>query len=222
MKKTLALLLCVAMLLTLAVGCKKKIKPEELTEARIADDVVSNTQEYSYTHITGTPDMKEMTVLTRDEVDGDIVLTLEATVTYPNADVTLKANVVYQSFGPKWQLTRFNVTESSIEVTGAPSQSSVVNELANYMSIVGSAYSVLDDKYQPLYFDINSADLEMAYEAGAKTAALTLSYTSDKLTFAGSYTLTFDDAKGWVLETKAQDDGRQHPLLHLTKLEQKK
>ena len=206
MKKTLALLLCVAMLLTLAVGCKKKIKPEELTEARIADDVVSNTQEYSYTHITGTPDMKEMTVLTRDEVDGDIVLTLEATVTYPNADVTLKANVVYQSFGPKWQLTRFNVTESSIEVTGAPSQSSVVNELANYMSIVGSAYS----------------DLEMTYEAGAKTAALTLSYPSDKLTFAGSYTLTFDDAKGWVLETKAQDDGRQHPLLHLTKLEQKK
>ena len=96
------------------------------------------------------------------------------------------------------------------------------NELANYMSIVGSAYSVMDGNYQPLYFNINSANLEMTYEDGAETAQLKVSYTSDKLTFEGSYTLTFDEKKGWVMETKGQDDGRQHPLLYLSKLEQKK
>ena len=64
------------------------------------------------------------------------------------------------------------------------------------------------------------ATAEMQYEEGADTAVLKLSYTSDALSYEGSYALTFGE-NGWAVETKKQDDGRHHPLLRLTKLEKK-
>ena len=63
---------------------------------------------------------------------------------------------------------------------------------------------------------------QAALETPFDTAALTVSYRSEKLTFDGSYTLTFHDETGWEIETVKQADNRNHPLLRLTKLEQKK
>ena len=88
------------------------------------------------------------------------------------------------------------------------------------MSLVGSAYSVYGETYQPLYFNIANASSEISYEEGADTATLQLELHSEKLSFVGTYALTFGEY-GWSIETVKQDDGRHHPLLRLTSLEQK-
>lgn len=222
MKKIIALILCGVMLLTLAVGCKKEEQPEELIDARIAHDLTNSTHLYPYTHIVGTPDIKDLQVVSRNESGNRTIVSVDANLYFSNADLDLKADMEYLLIGNHWKLEDVKVTHRAITVTGAPHQASVMSDLTNYIGIVGSAYSVMDDTYQPLYFNINDPTVEMQYESGAKTAALKLAYTSDKLTFEGTYTLTFDEESGWHFETVKQADGRQHPLLRLTKLEQKK
>lgn len=220
MKRLLALMLCLAMVLTVAAGCNKNVR-EELTDSRIADDVVKGSGNYAYTHVAGTPSLSDFAILSREEKEDRVFLSLDATADFSNAQVTFKASMEYVYVDNRWKVSKLNVTERAITITGAPDTDSVLNELENYVSVVGSAYAVLDEKYEVLYgISVYDATAEMQYEEGADTAVLKLSYTSDALSYEGSYALTFGE-NGWAVETKKQDDGRHHPLLRLTKLEKK-
>ena len=220
MKRMFSLTLCLLMLLTAMAGCGEPA-PDRLDDARISADLVRNSHLYSYTHVGGSPTLSRVTVDTSEEGDNASV-SATATATYTNATVDIAAAMTYARIGTHWKLESVEITSKTITLTGGPDHAGVMAELTNYVTIAGSAYSVMGETYQPLYFDITAVKTAMQYENGAKTATLTMSYTSDKLTFDGSYTLTFDEAQGWKIETIKQADNRYHPLMRLTKLEQEK
>lgn len=220
MKRLFALTLCLLMLMTAAAGCGED-SPEKLTDHRITSDLVRHSHLYAYAHVTGTPALSDLTVDKTEQGDTASV-TAAATAAYTNATVNITATIAYARIGGHWKVEEIQVTPQTVTVTGGPDCASVTKELDNYISVVGSAYAVMEETYQPLYFDIKDAETAIRYESGADTAALTVSYRSEKLTFDGSYTLTFHDETGWEIETVKQADNRNHPLLRLTKLEQKK
>ena len=218
MKRFFALALSILMLLTLAVGCGEK--PEELTNSRISADLVKQSGNYSYAHIGGTPGISQMTVTEKTEENGYANVVVSALATFHSAKVEFTATMDYELVGNRWKLRTMNVTESDITLTGAPDQASVLNELSNYISSAGNAMAVLDEQYHLLTFNPQGANWEMKYEDGATTATLNVTYKTTALTFDGYYTLTFGD-KGWTIETILRENDRQHPLLHLIKLEKK-
>lgn len=219
MKKVLALLLCCGMLLTIAAGCKKN-QQKELSDARISSDVANSSHLYAYDHVAGDRTVHELNITQRTEEGDRVSLKATADVHFSNAIVAVKAEMAYRYVDANWKLEDIAITSSDVELTAAPDTASVMMELTNYASIVGSVYAVYDETYQPLYFNLADATTKMSYEAGADTAKLELSLVSDKLSFTGTYTLTFGE-NGWQFETVKQTDNRNHPLLRLTSLEKK-
>lgn len=220
MKRIYALLLCLLMVLTMAVGCNEE-KPAELTDSQIAADLAKQHGQYAYAHIGGQPTITNLQVSDKNENGYTTTLSATAVAVFSGAEVDITATMTYLLSDNQWRAYKTQVTAGAIRLTGGPDKDSVLQELENYVSLVGSVYAIWEDEYQALY-DVTFADAtaEMKYEESAKTATLNLSYTSDKLSFTGSYALSFGEG-GWSIETVKQDDGRQHPLLRLTSLEKK-
>lgn len=216
MKRILALTLSLLMLLTLAVGCGEQ--PEELTNSRISADLAKQSGNYSYAHIGGTPTISQMTITEKTEENGYANVEVSALATFEGAKVEFTATMAYELVDNRWKLRTMKVTDSDITLTGAPDQASVLNELSNYISTAGNAMAVLNDQHHLLTFNVKAANWEMQYEDGADTATLNVKYTSKALSFEGYYTLTFGE-QGWSIETIQRENDRNHPLLHLTKLE---
>lgn len=218
MKRILALILSLLMLLTLAVGCGDK--PEALTDSRISTDLRKQSGVYSYSHVGGTVTISRMNILEKTEENGHTDVKLTAVALFDNAKVEFAADMAYELMDNRWKLTKMTVTESDITPNGAPYMDSVLNELSNYIATAGNAMAVMEDNYHLLPFNVKAANWEMQYEDGADTATLKVSYKSNSLSFEGYYTLTFGE-RGWSIETILRENDRQHPLLHLTKLEKK-
>lgn len=109
--------------------------------------------------------------------------------------------------------------DTPAEDDGAPKQELLLQELENYVTVVGSALAMKDGEKHPLVFNVRDADWRVDYEKDATTATLYVTYSSDKLSFEGYYSLTLTEGK-WTIDSLRQDDFRNHPLLHLTSLEQ--
>ena len=219
MKRILALTLSLLMLLAVATGCNKEV-PEEITDNRVAADLVSQSGKYTYTHIEGTPEITDMQILHRQETDNNTTFEVTATAVFDNAKIAIAATMQYRLDGLKWNLRSVDVSKAEATVTDAPNKDSVLNELANYVSLYGSALARMGAEYHNLTFRPQDADWEMQCEKGSKTATLTVSYTDESLTFAGSYTLVFGKT-GWAFECVDRMDGHRHPILRLTTLTKK-
>ena len=220
MKKIVALLLCVIMLLTMAVGCKDKEEPEVLDETRIVSDLSDNYPKYIFSHASGRPSVGGLQIVERNEEGDDAVLSVTATAHFRNATVAIAADMDYQRVDGQWTLNEIAITKTTITPTAAPDLESVLMLLDNYISITGSALAAKGDDRHQLKLNVRGANWEMECEDGAKTAKLNVSMKSEQLTFTGYYTLTFKDT-GWDIACEKQDNGQYHPLLHLETLEQK-
>lgn len=219
MKRILALTLSLLMLLTVAVGCNEEA-PEKLTNNRISTDLAKNHGLYAYSHVGGTPDISQLKIVEKKEEGEYAYVTASAVATFDNAVIRFTAEMEYQRVDRRWRLNKMTVPEKEITSTGAPRLDSVLVELSNYVSLNNAALAVKGEDYHTLTFNPKAANWDMQHEEGAKTATLKVSYKSNALTFAGYYTLTFEE-QGWVIETTLRGDGRQHPLMHLTELTRK-
>ena len=227
MKRVFALFLCLALLATMAVGCKKNEKKaqapasNELTESVFITDLLSKSDLYYYEACGKYNSIADLKVVHKMTTDNAVNVSVTGTASSPYVEVDLAADMKYVVKNNQWVLDSVNVTKKVPSVIAAPDTARIQDTISNYISFVGSALAVKDGQDQRLpSFSIKNAQWEMKWETGAKTARLNISYTSDPLTFTGYYTLTFGEA-GWDYEHKALDDGYRHIVMHLETLEQK-
>ncbi len=222
MKRIFALLLCVALLIAIPVGCKKNKEAEDpvLTEARIGTDLMNSDHLYFLSHVGTIHSCTDVKIVEKEEDGNTTSLSATAKVFSSGVEIDLTADMTYTLAHHYWKLDKVEITKAVPTLTGGPDLDSVLREIANYVSIVGSSLAIQGDKEHALpSFNPTAATWEMQYENGAKTAQLHISYKSAKLTFKGYYALTFGE-KGWAFETKAKGD-KHHILLHLESLDQK-
>lgn len=220
MKKVLSLLLCCGMLTALCVGCEDKAPAlnRELTDAIIASDLANNYAQYSFAHVSPNqkPAISDLQVSGRIEEEGVTRLAVTATADTGYADIKITANMEYTWELNYWRMSNLEVTDAIPTPTAAPSIASVQLELSNYMSVTGSALAIQGKTRHNLKFTMNNATRKMTWVEATKTATLTLSVTTPEAVFEGYYNLTFDSAKGWVIETEKQESGQNYPVMHLT------
>ncbi len=223
MKRIFALLLCGVMLLTVAVGCKKKESSApviELNEARFIADLAASNAKYSYTHAEGKPTISDFAIVEKKEDGGVTTLAVTATATNSHLSIELEATMEYVRENNYWRLSKVDVTKAQPIPTSAPHRAGLLEALTNYTSITGSALAVKDEEHYDLVFDVADVTWGLSFDEKAKTAKLMGSLKSDKLTFTGYYNLTFTE-NGWIFESEKQENGQRYPLLHLNTLEQK-
>lgn len=233
MKRIFALLLCVALILALPVGCKKKkadkVEPEAVTEKRVGADLMSRSDLYYFGHI-GTVNSYNSVKIVEKSQDGDALsLSATAKIYSNNAEIYLAADMTYTLVNNSWKLGTVTITEAVPTPVGGPDKESVLSEIRNYIqnNLTSRqqkkevALAVLGEEHHFLAIDLTKATWEMKNDSAAKTAKLHVSHKTDDLTFSGYYNLTFDTEKGWVIETEKQENGFNYPLLHLETLEQK-
>lgn len=219
MKKVFALLLCVTLLIALPTGCKKN-DGVELTEATVTADLIQNSNLYFYPHCGKADTITNLKIAEKTEKDNTASLVITATAVSPYTEFALTANMDYTYENGHWNADHIEITKVVPTTIAGPDPDTAQMEIANYVSIVGSALAVKGEKEHALpAFNPAAATWEMQCEKGAKTAQLHINYKSEKLAFKGYYTLTFSET-GWSFETKAKDD-KYHILLHLESLEQK-
>ena len=227
MKKVFALLLCLALLATMAVGCKKNDKAaqipstDKLSTSVLSADLLSKSGLYYYEACGKYDSISNLKVVNKMTTDNVTNVAVTGIARSAYVEVELAANMKYVVKNNQWVLDSVNVTKKVPSVIAAPDTARIQDTISNYISFIGSALAVKDGKEQRLpSFNIKNAKWEMKWENGAKTARLNISYTSDPLTFTGYYTLTFGET-GWGYEHKALDDGYRHIVMHLESLEQK-
>ena len=220
MKKIVSLLLCCVMLATLCVGCKDKTptRNTDLTDAIVASDLADNYHQYSFAHVAPDqkPTVSDLQVSDRVEEEGVTRLTVTAKADTGYALIRIGAAMEYTWELNYWRMSKLEITDTVANPTAAPSIASVQSELANYMSVTGSALAIQGETRRALKFTMNNATRNIAWQQGAKTATLTLSVKTTEAIFEGYYNLTFDSAKGWVIETEKQESGQNYPVMHLT------
>lgn len=220
MKKIVSLLLCCVMLATLCVGCKDKspTRNTELTDGIIASDLADKYSYYSFAHVNPDqkPTISDLQVSGRVEEEGVTRLAVTATADTGYAHIQFTANVEYTWELNYWRMSKLEVTDAVATPTAAPSVASVQLELSNYMSITGSALAIQGQTRRNLKFTMNNATRKMTWVEANHTATLTLSVKTSEAVFEGYYNLTFDSAKGWVIESEKQESGQNYPVMHLT------
>ena len=233
MKRTLALLLCLILLLALPVGCKKDKQATnpagELTNSQISIDLKNSTHLYYYAH-TGSILAVSGLKVSDKEKDGN-AMTLKATATAQSnhVSVDLAADMRYVVINNKWTLDTVEITKAVPTILAGPEKESVLMEISNYLAHNATsqeqnkslALAYLGEERHSLEITVSAVTWGVDYKEGSDTAKLTAKLTSDALTFSGYYTLTFDKKVGWVIETEKQDNGQHYPVLHLDTLEQK-
>lgn len=220
MKRILTLLLCCVTLLTIAVGCQKDTSPIiELNESRFTTDLANAYDKYSYTHAEGKPTISDFTIVEKKEDGGMTTLSVTAIATNNHIDVELAATMEYVRENNYWRLSKLDITKAQPIPNAAPNRKGLLEALANYTSITGSALAIQGEEHHNLAFDIQDVAWEVSFDTQAKTAKLMGAYKSDKLTFTGHYNLVFTE-RGWTFESEKQENGNYYPLLYLDTLEQ--
>ena len=221
MKKVVALLLCLALLMVLPTGCKKKTEAPDAS--RICSDLLNCSHLYYYAHIGKVSSMTLPEIVEKTETKDTITYAVTAKAMTPYSDIQLSATMKYTLVDNAWQLDKESVkiTKKEAIPTAAPDLETMTKDnLANYLSIVGKALAVKgEEEYLLPAYDVSKATWETKYEKGATTATLNVTYQSDELSFTGYYNITFGE-NGWMMESKMKDE-IGHILLHLETLEQK-
>ena len=224
MKKALALLLCIVLLLTVS-GCKKTARNTELTDSLISTDLIKHGV-YDFAHCGKPSTIADLKVVEKSR-DGEVTtLSVTANAISPHVSVQLAADMTYTFANGVWVMNTVEFTQMIPTPTAAPSQESLLYELSNYMGVTGSALAAKEGVHHDLQFTISAVTWEMQHAQGGRTARLNASLKSDTLTFTGYYTLIFDAKKGWLFETEmvtneAQGGNRYYPLMQLETLERK-
>lgn len=232
MKKALALLLCLMMLLALPVGCKKDKEAKkvgELTDAQISSDLINSDHLYHFAYTGNISSLAGLKVSDKKQ-DGNTI-TLKATGTASSAyvQVALAAEMKYTVINNAWKLDSVQITKAVPTTIDGPEQEAILMTVENYIDnnmtsqeqkkSVALAY--LGEERHSLEVNTRAVTWGVDYEKGSDTAKLTAKLTSDALTFSGYYTLTWDEKAGWVFESEKQDNGQHYLVLHLDSLEQK-
>lgn len=224
MKKAIALLLCLTLLLVLPTGCKKKGDPSLLDDNRLTSDLMNCSHLYYYSHVGAVNAISNLKVVEKVEKKNAVSFSVTAKAVAACANIELAVDMNYAYENGTWMLDRDNVkvTKQTITVTAGPDLESTIMELNNYVSVVGNALAVKGEEQHLLpAYNVVKATWETEYSETNKTAKMKVTYESDTLSFTGYYNLTFND-NGWVFETKKiEGDERSHILLHLETLEQK-
>ena len=231
MKKALALLLCLMMMLTLSVGCKKNQeakKTGDLTETQISSDLLNSDNLYRYAHTGDITSIAGLQVNDKKEDGNTITLTATATAGSDHISIALTANMKYMAENGAWKLDTVEITKADPTVIAGPYKDTLVNEVNNYINLNRSsqdagktlALAYYGEERHSLNVNTGSITWGIAYEKG-NTAKLTAEMKSDALTFSGYYNLTFDKERGWLIESELQEHGQSYLVLHLDTLEQK-
>lgn len=232
MKKALALALCLIMLLTLAVGCKKKEaaqNPPELTDSQISTDLMHSDHLYYYAHTGDISFLAGLKVTDKQQKDDTLTLKATATAGSNHIEVALAADMEYTIVNGKWKLSNITLTKADPTILSGPYQDSLVSEIGNYIAYnidsqeaaQNRALAYYGEERHSLDINIQNVTWGIQYEEGATTAKLTAEMKSDALTFSGYYSLTFNEERGWVIESEKQDNGQNYLVLRLDSLEQK-
>ena len=229
MKKVLALLLCLTMLLTVCAGCKKTAKNTELTDALVRSDLVKNSNLYTYAHLGIVNSISSLKIADKNR-DGDVTtLSVTGTALSSCAKIQMAADMKYTFKNGAWHLDSMKVNKAVPTLTAGPYTDSVLSEISNYLVNnessqkfkKPSALAVKNGKYHNIELNVQAADWQMAYDALTQTAKLNVTYKSENLSFSGYYSLEFDAEKGWIIHGEQQENGQNYLLLYLNTLEQK-
>lgn len=232
MKRIFALLLCVALVIALPVGCKKKadkVEPEAVTEKRIGNDLMSRSDLYYLSHVGTINSFNSVKIVEKDE-DGDTLsLSVTANMFSNNAEISLAADMTYTLVANSWKLDTVTVNKAVPTLTGGPDKQSVLMDITNYVqnnpttqeNKKDTALAMLGEERHLLAIDLAKVTWEMKNDLKTKTAKLYATQKTGDLTFTGYYNLTFDDTKGWIIESEKQDNGFYYLLMRLEAMEQK-
>lgn len=232
MKKALALLLCLMMLLTLSVGCKKNEEAKkigELTDEQISSDLLNNKHLYYYAHTGNISSVASLQVTDKKQNNNTITLTATATASSSHINIALSANMKYVATNGAWELDSVEITKSVPTITAGPDQETLASEVDSYISLNKTsqeankplALAYYGEERHSLNVNLSAVTWGVEYEKDATTAKLTAEMKSDTLTFSGYYNLTFDQERGWIIEGEMQEHGQNYLVLHLDTLEQK-
>lgn len=232
MKKVFALLLCVALLLALPVGCKDKKeqkKPGELAESKISSDLIASKHLYYYAHTGAISSMSNLKVTDKKQ-DGDTI-TLKATGTAHSAglQVDLAADMKYVAKNGAWHLDNIKLNKATPKLTGGPDQETVRMEIDNYISNNATsqeqkkpiALAIHGEERHELAINTREAAWNIVYEKGSTTAKMTVAVNNNDVAFTGYYKLNFDQKAGWVITGEKQENGQNYLVLYLDNLELK-
>ena len=235
MKRIFALLLCVALLIALPVGCKKNKKNEAakadasaLNAERIGKDLMNSNYLFPYAHIGDLTSAKDVKIVTKTTNENVTRLTVTATLSSSGAEIAAEVKLAYQVDGSQWKLLGAEAVSRTITLTGGPSLVSLQSTVTNYLQNNPTAQeqnkavtlAAMGDGRHHLEVDLGALAWKVEYDAAAKTGKLNLSQETDALSFTGYYNLTFNEQDGWVIESEKQDDGRYYLLLHVNGSEQ--
>lgn len=232
MKKVFALLLCVALLLALPVGCKDKKeqkKPGELAESQISSDLIASDHLYYYAH-TGTITSLSNLKVTDKKQDGDTI-TLKATGTAHSTglQVNLAADMKYVVKNGAWHLDNIKLNKATPKLTGGPDKESVQMEIENYLAHNFTsqeqnktiALAIHGEERHELAINPREAAWSIDYKKGSTTAKMTVAVNNNDVAFTGYYKLNFDQKAGWVITGEKQENGQNYLVLYLDTLELK-
>lgn len=234
MKKVFALLLCVALLLVLPVGCKDKEEeakkePAELTNSQISSDLIASRHLYFFAH-TGTIHSLSGLKVTDKKQDGDTI-TLKATGTAHSTglQVNLAADMKYIVKDGAWHLDNVKLNKATPKLTDGPDKESVQMEIENYLAHNFTsqeqnktiALAIHGEERHELAITPREATWSIDYKKGSTTAKMTVAVNNNDMAFAGYYKLTFDQKTGWVITGEKQENGQNYLVLYLDTLELK-
>ena len=232
MKRIFALLLCIALVIALPVGCKKKAdkaEPEAVTEKRIGADLMSRSDLYYLHHVGTLNSYNSVKIVEKSEKDDTLSLSVTANLFTNNVEIALAANMTYVLADNSWKLDTVKINKATPTLTGGPDKQSVITYVTNYVqnnpttqeNRKDTALAVLGEERHLLAIDLSKVTWELKNDLKAKTSQLYATYKTDDLSFSGYYNLTFDDAQGWIIENEKQDNGYYYLVMHLDTLEQK-
>lgn len=233
MKKALALILCLVMLLTLAVGCKKKEEEQkvaELTDSLIASDLINSDNLYYFAHTGDITSMAELKVEDKKQDGNTLTLTASATAGSECIEVELTAKMKYTVQNGAWKLASVEITKAVPTVIAAPTKESVLSEIENYLAYnltsreqeKSIALGIKGEERYELEINPRNVAWNMEYEDGSTTAKLTAALNNNDVAFIGYYSLSFDNEQGWVIASEKQENGQGYLVLYLETIELKK
>ncbi|MBQ3203026.1 MAG: hypothetical protein IJB36_05225 [Clostridia bacterium] len=229
MKKVFALILCCALLVVMPVGCKKKAAEKaEWTDSVISADLLKNDHLYNLAHCGKFSSIADLKITEKVEKSDTVSLSVTAKAVSPRAEAQLVADMTYTLTNNQWKLKDIRLTQTAAP-TDAPDKESVRMEIDNYLAHNMTsqeqkkpiALAIHGEERHELTIKTSDVAWDMSYEKGSTTAKLTAALNNNDVAFIGYYKLTFDESKGWIIESEKQENGQHYPVLYLDTLELK-